>query len=396
MITVEADAPERRDIRVRAVSTCIAILIPFAFLTLGVLRAYPFVDDVRLPAVRGDDWHTYKRLAVSVLQGGLSMPGVSASYTGLPHGFLYIYFLALVFALTAVNSTYVYIVQSAIAGLSVSLTYVAVRRYLTARGGLAFLVALTGLVYVDVFRHLSFKLLSENLYFLLAPPAFILLFRAFERPGRATLDSFLAGLLLGLVVLARPSFVGSTAAVLVVLAAAVAMRRFAFRSIAAVVLGAAVAASTVAIRNYAAAGHASFDLVTDTFDWLKLWDLPIRQALSLLATRTMFVLGYTHALAPAYRVRVYWTALWLSWAAFPLLGMRWGRRLELFDYVMYAYVAGYIVPVLLIAADLGSYGGRMVIVVLPLLLIAPFRLFCGVDRRTSESVPGHSAAHVWN
>ena len=396
MTIAETGAPERRDTRVRALATGIAILIPFAFLALGILRAYPFVDDVRLPAVRGDDWHTYKRLAVSVLQGGLSMPGVSASYTGLPHGFLYIYFLALVFALSAVNSTYVYVVQSAIAGLSVSLTYVAVRRRLTARGGLAFLVALTGLVYVDVFRHLCFKLLSENLYFLLAPPAFILLFRAFERRGHATLDPFFAGLLLGLVVLARPSFVGSTAAVLVVLAVAAAMRQIAFRTIAAVALGAAVAASTVAIRNYAAAGHASFDLVTDTFDWLKLWDLPLRQALSLLATRTMFVLGYTHALAPAYRVRPYWTALWVLWAAFPFVGLRRGRRLDLSDCVMYAFVVGYIVPVLLVAADLGSYGGRMVIVVLPLLLIAPFRMFCGVDRGSPEPVPGHGAAHVWH
>ena len=385
-------AASPRDRRIQALASTIAIAVPLAFLAVGVIRAYPFLDDVRLPAVRPDDWHTYKRLAVSILQGGLSMPGVSSSYTHLPHGFLYIYFLALVFALTGINTAYVYLVQALIAGLSVSLTYAAVRRQLTVIGGLGFLLALTALTYVDVLRHLSFKLLSENLYFLVSPPLFIFLFRSVEGRGHERRDAFLAGAMLGLVVLARPSFTGSAAAVVAVLAIAAAMRRITVWPAVFLMAGFGVAVSFVALRNYVAVGRPSFDLITDPFDWLRLWELPLREAAASLITRTLFVLGWTHTIAPAYRVRLYWTLLWLLWLAFPVMRSRSGRGLALSDWLAYAYVIGYIVPVLFIAGDIGSYGGRMVIVVLPLLVVAAFRLFSGVDVRPESGSRSEIAA----
>lgn len=390
MLTVDAATP--RDRRVRAATTAIAIALPLAFLVIGAIRAYPFIDDVRLPAVRGDDWHTYKRLAVSILQGGLSMPGVSSSYTGLPHGFLYIYFLALIFAVTGVNAAYAYLVQSLIAGLSVSLTFVAIRRQLTVRGGLAFLLALTALTYVDVFRHLSFKLLSENLYFLVSPPLFVFLYRSVEGGPHDARDSLIAGAMLGLVVLARPSFIASAAGVVLVLVLAAAARRITLRPAVLATIGFMVVASGVVLRNYVAVGHATFDLVTDTFDWFRPWDLPLKQAAAVMTTRGLFVFGWTQALAPAYRVRFYWMALWLMWIAFPIARIRTGRGLELPDYLAYAYVIGYIGPVLLVAGDIGSYGGRMVIVVMPLLLVAAFRLLCGVDSGASPRSSSESAS----
>src|SRR5436309_543065 len=85
-------------------------VIPVAFLAMGVVRAYPFADDVQVPARVPDDWHTYKQLALSVMHDGLSMPAVASSFGGLPHGFLYIYFLALLFTVAGVNATYVYVV----------------------------------------------------------------------------------------------------------------------------------------------------------------------------------------------------------------------------------------------------------------------------------------------
>src|SRR5262249_59697064 len=54
-------------------------LIPIAFLAIGVIRAYPFVDDVQVPAQFPDDWHTYKQLALSVMRDGLSMPALASS-----------------------------------------------------------------------------------------------------------------------------------------------------------------------------------------------------------------------------------------------------------------------------------------------------------------------------
>ncbi|PYQ91630.1 MAG: hypothetical protein DMF97_22250, partial [Acidobacteria bacterium] len=115
-------------LRLESISTAIAAFLPLAFLAIGALRAYPFADDVSIPTSTPDDWHTYKQLALSVVRDGLSMPALATSYAGLPHGFLYVYFVALVFAVLGVNSTYVYVVQSFALGLSISLTYLAVRR----------------------------------------------------------------------------------------------------------------------------------------------------------------------------------------------------------------------------------------------------------------------------
>jgi hypothetical protein len=115
-----AATPLARTRHLESVSTAIAIVLPVVFLGMGALVAFPFVDDVSVPARIPDDWHTYKQFALSVVRDGLSMPALTTSYAGLPHGFLYIYFVALVFAVAGVNSTYVYIAQSAALGLSIS------------------------------------------------------------------------------------------------------------------------------------------------------------------------------------------------------------------------------------------------------------------------------------
>jgi len=370
------------DNRAPVLARALAVVVPVAFLVLGIVRAYPFIDDVQLPAPHPDDWHTYKQLAVSVVDGGLSIPGLASTYTRQPHGFLYIYFLALVFRVMGrINSTHVYVVQSFIAGLSVSLTYEAVRRHLTARGGVVFMLALAVLMYVDVFRHLSFKLLSENLYFLVSPLLFICLFRSVDDPRHQARDSFLAGAALGLVVLARSSFTGSALLIIAVLLTAAAVQRRGIAPIVWLGAGLALAISGVAIRDYAATGHASLDLLTDPSDWVPVWKWPLGDVAAWIAARTMFVLGYTRSIAPGYRMRPYWTVLWLLWAAYPARRIRSGRTVELWEWLAYAFVVGYIVPVVLVAGDIGSYGGRMIIVVLPLLLVSAFRLFCAADER---------------
>src|SRR2546427_2512337 len=140
-----------RTIRLESTSASTAAVLPVAFLAIGLLRAYPFADDVSIPTSTPDDWHTYKQLALSVVRDGLSMPALATSYAGLPHGFLYVYFVAFVFAVLGVNSTYVYVVQSFALGLSISLTYLAVRKRVTPVGGLTFLLTLTALIDADVF-----------------------------------------------------------------------------------------------------------------------------------------------------------------------------------------------------------------------------------------------------
>ena len=368
-----------RSHRILSISAAIAISLPWVFLAIAGLRAYPFLDDVFVPAITPDDWHTYKQFALSVVRDGLSMPGLTTSYAGLPHGFLYVYFIALVFAIAGVNSAYVYLVQSFVLGLSISLMYLVVRKRVTPVGGLAFLLTLTAAMYVDVFRHLTFKLLSENLYFLLCPLLFILLFRSIDRPDHRRRDLFLAGVILGLVVLARPSFIMSATMTIAAVWIHLLVRGWSPWPPVLLLLGTATSLSGVVARNYAVTGRVTFDIVTDTSDWLKLWNLPVIESVIALGERALFVFGWTGLLAPAFRPRPHWMILWLLWAAYPVFKLARRQPLEFWELLLYLYVVCYIGPVLLVAADITSYGGRMVIAILPLLLVPAFRLMFAAE-----------------
>jgi hypothetical protein len=360
-------------VKVQTVAALLAAVLPLAFLALGARRAYPFLDDVPIPVRSPDDWHTYKELALSVVHGGLSIPALTTTYANIPHGFLYIYFLALIFAVFGVNSTYVYVVQSLTVGLSISLTYVAVRRRLTPAGGLAFLVALTALMYVDVFRHLTFKLLSENLYLLLCPVFLVLLFRSID-DERRRVEPLVAGVTLGLILLARPNFTLSAAMVTAGLFIYASRPAGNYRLPALLVAGVVIGISGVVVRNYTATGRPSIDIVTSTSDWLKPWAMSPAQFVNTYVPRSLFVFGWTGAMAPAYHARPHWMIIWMLWAAYPIVKLVRHERLELWEVFLYLYVTGYVGAVLFIPMDITSYGGRMVVAILPLALVPAFQL----------------------
>src|SRR5262249_55313194 len=116
-------------------------------------------------------------------------------------------------------------------------------------------------------------------------------------------------------------------------------------------------------------------VVTDTSDWLRLWERPALEAAMTLGKRALFVFGFTPPIKPERRVRPHWMILWFRWATYPPVKVRRGQPLEFRDLLVYAHVVGCVVPILFVAADIASYGGRMVVAILPLLLIPAVRLF---------------------
>jgi hypothetical protein len=372
-------------------AAAIAAVVPLAFLILGVLRAYPFVDDVTLPAQMPDDWHIYKGLALNVVRQGLSLPSLASTYTNLPHGFLYIYFVALIFGLVGENSSYVYVAQSLMLGASISVTYLAVRRRLTPAGCLAFTIALTALMYVDVFRHLTFRLLSENLYFLLSAAFLLLLFRSLDQMGHAILEPFLAGLMLGLATLTRPSFLLSASLVIATVWAYWLAAGRGSRLPLLLLLGATIGFSGVVARNYSATGRLAIDIVSNMSDWMAPWSMSVSQFVDAYTPRALFAFGWTGPMAPAYRLRPHWMLLWCLWAAYPVWTLTRRQRFELWEAILYIYVAAYIVPVVFIGKDITSYGGRMIVSILPGLLIPAVRLLFPADLRMQSPSVVHDA-----
>lgn len=368
-----ADFQKNRGSLLRAAAGGLAFFVPLLFLALGAARAYPFVDDVSA-ASAGDDWFTYKTLALSVIDGGLTMPGAAGPYAVLPHGFLYVYFLAVLFSLFGANSAYVYVVQSFLCGVTVSLTYAAVRRKFSPAVGLMFVVALAGLMYVNVYRAIAFRLLSENLYFPLSAVALCFLLPLFEAtPKRKVTCSFLAGLSLGLIVLTRPSFILSAVALLFIIFVHSRLRGDTLHVPLAAALGWIVGISGDLVRDYLASGHATFAIVSDTRDWVRIWNLPDTTFAQALASRVRFATGIPQLLNSSYHSATHWTILWGAFVTYLPWKLLTKRSVPAWEVVSYAYVLCYIVPVLAVA-DIFSYGGRMVATILPFLLILSFRL----------------------
>lgn len=136
------------------------------FLTLGWISPPSGWESSTLQSLASgpDDWNRYARHALEIHRNGLLMPGAPCPYDG-PGGFLYAYFLAAYAAGGWNNSGDLYLLQSALLGLSWGLWTCASRTFFRSPWlwGL-FSVSFAVVFFLDVYRHYVFRLLSENLF----------------------------------------------------------------------------------------------------------------------------------------------------------------------------------------------------------------------------------------
>lgn len=350
--------------------TTLMFVIPLLFLALAVARAAPFIDDVPVDSHEGDDWVTYKIWSDAILHGGLSAPSMGA-YAGTVHGFIYNYFVAGIFWVFGENTAYVYVVQGLLLGASASLLYVAWRRALSPLAGLGLLLGGALVIYVDVFRNISSRLLSENLFLFLLTATLSLYVEAHRRPSWRA--SALAGLALGAAVLSRTSLLVASVGLLLASGAQAARRRAVWPVPAALVLGYVLAMGVLPARELAATGRPDVDLLAPRTADLNL--PPTESAAAFVdhyARQALFTLGIANAIEPAYRIRPHWPVLWLGALAYGWWRIRgWWRAQALHidvreQWVLLVLVL-YLGPVLALSYP-SNYGGRMVTVVLPLVL----------------------------
>ena len=378
------------------------LLLLALFTAMGLYQAWPqFGQPLNFDP--GDDWTVYHQRALDVLQHGLAMSAVQEPYSA-PAGFLYIYFVALCYALLGAHPARVFVVQSAMLGLTVWLLFTAFapgRRRLTQ---LLLLAALVCFALVDVQRHYVMRLLSENLMLPILALFFRLLFAGLWRgpakgPGRSW-GPALALRVLGALPLARPNamiFIPPLAAWLLLSRQGrelIAPRRL--------VLGLALFAlvfSAMGIRNHAVTGRwimftpARWEMFEAPGYGKGLMEalnpagpaapregvLPmlglIAKALAdhplatseAYARRLLYCLGFMPLLEPSHHYRPHWM---LAWALY-LAGLAcWlGGRAEL-D-ARQAVLALWVWPMLAVVAGVSwvaSYGFRFQVpIVLPML-----------------------------
>jgi Flp pilus assembly protein TadD len=216
-----------------------ALALVVRAIVLAQLHDHPLLQ----PAGVLDD-AAYFRLAVRAAQGDWLL-GPGAYYVSP----LYIYFLAVVFALTGADPLHARVVQIGLGAASVLLVAGAARRLYGERASVlaAALAAVTGvLVFAEIL------LLQSALDPFLAALALNLLARALV--SGSSRGHALAGIAFGLLGLNRPNALLAVAAVGVVGLLFARTRRSVIQ-VAALALGAAVALAPVAIRNRVVAGE---------------------------------------------------------------------------------------------------------------------------------------------
>lgn len=339
-----------------------AVMLPFLFLAAGTVKAWPFVDDVAVNL--GDDWVSYKIYAQTILSEGPAMPSIG-SFVGMVHGFGYSYFVAAIFSLFGENSAYVYIVQSALLGASITALYLLGRPHLSPMGRLAFVIAGTAFVYLDVFRNITFRLLPEDLFVFLAPVFLLTFVTAHERGSRNL--AVLSGAALGALVLVRPNALVAGVAVVAAgwLSRAIQRRDFATPAIVTGML--LLIAAAYPLREYVVIGRPHLELwnPSGNFDQIPT-DSPLA-FLEYYVRRALFTLGFTNAVEPGYRWRPHWLLLWLTF--FIYVGWRLRlRRIPFWEVCTVLFLVLYLGPVLAVSFP-SNYGGRFLVVALPIALL---------------------------
>jgi len=343
----------------------IAAALPIVFLLIAVVMAWPFSDDVPLDGPQGDDWYFYRKLAASIMSGGLSMPAIG-SYVLVPHGFLYPYFLAGAFSLFGDRASIAYVLQAALAGVSGVLLWSLVRRRSRPTMGIVFLIAIGVVLYLDFVRRLSFKLLSENLFLLLFAVFLFVLARAYDR--RSHMTAAVAGAVLGLAVLSRTSITASAVGI-VVLACGYGRARREAGATWGLALGAGFVAAMclLPLREYVAIGRPNFDLILNNGDWVPA-PAGIAARAEYYGRRVLFTLGATGFVMEEFRFRPHWFAIWCGVLAYLVTQIRARQWPTIAEAAVLIFLPLYLAPVILVAG-IENYGGRMVAAAMPFAAI---------------------------
>ena len=339
----------------------LAALLPISFLLIAIAKAGRFVDDVPLDGPQGDDWYFYRKLAASILSGGLSMPAID-SYVLVPHGFLYPYFLAGVFSIFGDNGSMAYVVQATLAGVSGVLLWSLVRRRSEPTAGIVFLIAIGLVLYLDFVRRLSFKLLSENLFLVLFSIFLVVFARAYGRRSHA--GAAVAGVMLGLTVLSRTSITAAALGIVVLACGYGPARRGTTIAWGVVfAIGFAAAMCLLPLREYVAMGRPNFDLILNNGDWVPA-PAGIAARAEYYGRRILFTFGATGFVREEFRFRPHWFAIWCGVLTYLVVRIRSRQWPTIAEAAVLIFLPLYLAPVVLVAG-IENYGGRMVAAAMP-------------------------------
>jgi 4-amino-4-deoxy-L-arabinose transferase-like glycosyltransferase len=341
----------------------IAMIFIFAF--LSVIRLFPFENSLDKILSGTDDWSRYARFALDVKHNGISIPSLKENYWA-PAGFLYIYFIAVNFYLFGENTVPIFIIQNLLLGCSIALIYFSFRDKMKSRTAIIFLFALFMFALIDVNKHYSFRLLSENLALFTVSAFFFCFIKGIEK-GKLFFQ-LLAAVLMGLSILIRPNLF-PFAFILIAIASFYYLEQKRTRSFFLFILLLLLSSSLLGLRNYVVTGRIAF-LPTEGTSFGRIF-LSHGFSLSMYINKLLFFLGFLSSLDPAYQWRPHWTIMWIGYFVYLFFRIKSKTKFEMWEVTAHLYIVCYYSVMLFIAPQVSSYGFRLLIpaifVVLPFM-----------------------------
>ena len=349
------------------------LVIVLIFTVAALFRIYfNYYYSFELDDINLDDWDRYFSNAIDIKNNGLLIQNIEENYL-LPSGFLYNYFLAFCFLLFGVNITVVYFIQSAILGFSIAITFIVFKDFMSKNISWIFLFSMIVFAFVDIFKHYTFRLLSENLVLLTIPLFLLFLKKALLLNNNKKTLYFITGLFLGISVLIRPNIFPFSLVFLSLVLMFIILNKTQLLSYFYLTASYLIIMSLLPLRNYFVTGELAFLPVDGNFlDYIKR-ENPISftenflNFLQFYYNKIIYIFGFLPNLEPKFNYRPHWMIMWLGYFIYIYSAIKRIVKERSFEIFIHVFIFMFYFIILLIA-PITDYGFRIIIPSLFLVL----------------------------
>lgn len=316
-----------------------------------------------------NDWNYYAKYAKDIKDNGLLIPGITSNYV-IPAGFFYNYFLAFCITIFGEQLAPIFVFQSVLLAISIIFIFNFFKDKLREEENVWFLSGAIIIALVDIFRHYSFLLLSENLAVFTVSGFFM--FYKWATKNNELRNYLLAAVFLGVSVLTRPTiypFVSVLIILLVMDAYKHPLNRYMKILFLAVV---AFLLLLLPVRNYLITGTFTLLPMNDTlFNYmntaneLSFGNEPLL-FIGYYFKKILFCLGFLPVLEPLFQFRPHWMIMWVGYLFYFYTLIKNKRKEEHWNKMAHLFLFLFLAVIILVA-PITSYGFRMLIPVLFLL-----------------------------
>ncbi len=351
------------------------------FTLVNSCRLFPFQDTLWESQVKVQeqvfvDWDWYAQYALNVKKDGI----FNQNPMSTPTSFLYTYFLAICFFLFGENTIPVYVIQSMLLSISIILIYFAFYNKLKSKR-----ILLLGTLIIfglfDINKYYTFRCLSENLTIFLLAVFLFSFIKGIEK--NQSHFQLLSSLSLALACLTRPNI--WIFAFIAILIYANYIKNF--RKILVFISIFILISSIQPLTNYLINGNFMFfpsDRISFENNGYFSAALSIRNSFRNLLS----CFGFMSFTNPEFLWRPHWTIMWLAYFIGIIFKIKEKQKFEFWEIISHLLIASYyLVIVLVVNPDNGSYGTRFF---LPAILVVLAISFVTNTNQIIEKIQKHT------